>query len=102
MYNSDIFICTSLSEAGPLTIYEAIKMKVPIISTNVGAVPQLLENNISGYICGPGDVNGLIESTKKMLNKYPNIKSLTKNADYKSHIFDLSYVTSLYKDIYKN
>ena len=102
LYNSDIFICTSLSEAGPLTIYEAIKMKVPIITTNVGAVPQLLKNNISGYICSPGDVNSLIDNTKKMLNKYPNIKLLTKNADYKSYIFDLSYVTNLYRDIYKN
>ena len=35
--NSDIFICSSISEAGPMTVYEAMSMKIPVITTDVGS-----------------------------------------------------------------
>ena len=38
--NSDIFICSSISEAGPMTVYEAMSMKIPVITTDVGALDK--------------------------------------------------------------
>ena len=40
--NSDIFICSSISEAGPMTVYEAMSMKIPVITTD-GAARQIIK-----------------------------------------------------------
>lgn len=46
----DCFICSSASEHLPLPILEAAACGVPIISTNVGIVPELIKSNENGLI----------------------------------------------------
>lgn len=46
----DCFICSSRSEHIPLPILEAAACGVPIITTNVGIVPQLIKTNVNGII----------------------------------------------------
>lgn len=46
----DCFICSSSSEHLPLPIIEAAACGVPIISTNVGIVPELIKSNENGLI----------------------------------------------------
>ena len=98
--NSDIFICTSISEAGPMTVYEAITLNVPIITTNVGGVPQILQNNKTAYICKPNDNVGLVKATKKMINLFVQFKKKNINLHKRIKKFDLLYVANEYKKIY--
>lgn len=56
---TDIFVCTSLSEAGPITLYEAISMNIPVVTTKVGAVEQILKNNYSAIMVKKSDTNRL-------------------------------------------
>lgn len=46
--NADVFICPSYSEAGPITVLEAMEYGVPIIATRVGMLPEIFrhEENI--------------------------------------------------------
>jgi len=47
---SDIAILTSDNEAAPLTLIEASMAGVPLVSTNVGSVSDVLINDLNGYL----------------------------------------------------
>ncbi len=50
-YNSlDLYICASSSESGPRPVLEASACGVPILTTDVGIIPELIDNNINGFI----------------------------------------------------
>ncbi|MEZ9357191.1 glycosyltransferase family 4 protein [Vibrio breoganii] len=53
--NIDIMLLTtpasSNADATPLVILEAMSAGIPVISTRVGGVPELIENGISGILC---------------------------------------------------
>lgn len=58
---ADIFVLPSYSEAFPLVILEAMSHGLPIVATNVGGIPEAIENGVQGYTFNPGDVNELID-----------------------------------------
>jgi glycosyltransferase involved in cell wall biosynthesis len=47
---SDIAVLTSDNEAVPLTLIEASMAGVPLVSTNVGSVSDVLVNDLNGYL----------------------------------------------------
>lgn len=46
----DAFLMTSQSEGVPGVIYESFYHKTPVISTNVGGIPEIIEDNINGLL----------------------------------------------------
>lgn len=46
----DCVVITSMSEAGPLSLFEALSVGVPVISTPVGWATQLIKPGINGYL----------------------------------------------------
>lgn len=59
---SDIFILPSYSEGFPLVILEAMAAGLPIISTSVGAIPEIVADGKNGFIIQPGVLQPLAES----------------------------------------
>lgn len=56
---ADVFFLPSLDEGLPMSLLEAMASGVPVVATPVGAIPQLVENGISGLLVNPGDLNGM-------------------------------------------
>lgn len=46
----DVFLCTSSEEGGPCTILEAMACGVPVITTDVGHVPEVVTDGVTGFI----------------------------------------------------
>lgn len=53
--DSYILLVTSKNEGIPLVILEAMAMEVPVISTDVGGIHEVINDNINGYLVNPGD-----------------------------------------------
>lgn len=47
---ADYFVLPTKSEAYPLVINEALALEKPIISTRVGGIPEMIDNNINGLL----------------------------------------------------
>ncbi len=47
---SDIYVCSSVAEASPQSVWEAMAMEKPIVSTNVGSVPDFVKDGQNGFI----------------------------------------------------
>lgn len=67
MASADIFILPSLREAFGLVLLEAMIAKLPIISTNSGGVPEIIEHNKNGFLVPPENSNALAEAIKILL-----------------------------------
>lgn len=78
--NIDIFVLPSFSEGLPLTILEAMSSRVPVITTNVNGIPEIVKNGITGLIFFPGDHEALSQNIRKIVEN-PSLKhKLTSNA----------------------
>lgn len=65
---ADIFVLPSYSEAFPLVVLEAMSYSLPIVATNVGGIPEAIENGVHGYTIAPGDVKELRAKLEILIN----------------------------------
>jgi len=59
---SEVFLLPSYSEGMPVAIIEAMRSKTAIISTRVGAIPDMIENGVSGLLIKPGSPEEIAEA----------------------------------------
>ncbi len=77
LVNSDIFILPSEDEGLPMAIIEAMRASLPIVSTPVGGIPEMVDNGQNGLLMEPS-VEGVYELLCNV-NSY-NWKLMGKNA----------------------
>jgi glycosyltransferase involved in cell wall biosynthesis len=63
----DIFILPSLAEGIPLVLLEAMHFKKPIIASNVGGIPELIEHGVTGELIPSGEPMPLANAILKLL-----------------------------------
>lgn len=78
--NMDIFVLPSLSEGMPLVILEAMARGVPVISTNVGGVPEILCDGETGFLVQPEDTVSLSNAICVLLTDKELRNKFAKNA----------------------
>lgn len=64
---SDIFVSTSLHEGFGMAVAEAMCNHLPVVATNCGAVPYLVEDGVSGFLVPPRDFEQLADKIKLLL-----------------------------------
>lgn len=55
-------------EAQPRVILEAYAAGVPVIASRIGGIPDLVQEDSSGYLVEPDDVAGWTEATERLLD----------------------------------
>ena len=65
--SADIFVFTSISESGPMAVWEAMSMGKPVVTTDVGAVKQYMEDGKSGFIVPVKDSRALSRKVEELL-----------------------------------
>lgn len=65
---ADIFVLPTYAEAMPMSIIEAMAAGLPVISTPVGGIPEIIEDGKTGLLFPPGDANALAEKISFLLN----------------------------------
>jgi glycosyltransferase involved in cell wall biosynthesis len=70
----DILVLPSLTEGIPLTLLEGMSFGNPIIASNVGGIPEIVQNNENGLLVEPGSVTELAEKIS-LLIKNPGLRN---------------------------
>lgn len=66
--SSSIFLLPSYNEGMPMSVLEALSAGLPVISTNVGGIPEQVADGVEGYVIAPGDVAALTQSLMMLLD----------------------------------
>lgn len=86
----DIFINTTNIDNTPVSVMEAMALGLPIISTNVGGIPYLIDDNINGLLVSKNDVDKMVAHIISLVGG--NHKSFAKKARQKVEKFSWEVV----------
>ena len=98
---SDLFLLPSEQESFGLAALEAMIHKVPVISSNVGGLPEVNKDGVSGYLLEVGDTKGMADKALHILQDNERLKAFKKNAFQQALNFDLKIIVSQYEAVYQ-
>ncbi|NJM97827.1 MAG: glycosyltransferase family 4 protein [Phormidesmis sp. RL_2_1] len=64
---SNVFILPSYNEGLPMAMLEAMAWGLPVISTPVGGIPEMVDPQKTGYLVNPGDIQGLTKAMRTLI-----------------------------------
>ena len=103
MKSSYVVVVPSRMESLPTTIKEAFFLKIPVVATNVGGIPELVKNNETGLLVPANNPQKLAESVNKLLENKQNANQLA-NSGYEFIIKNMTWDVILpkYIEFYEN
>ena len=76
----DIFIMPSFSEGLPQVVFEAMSRGIVVVATNVGGIPDQIQNKVNGFLFEPGEENQLLKILNEIVLNKINLIEIRKNA----------------------
>ena len=64
---ADIFLLPSSSESFGLVALEAMSAEVPVVASNIGGLPEVVEHGVTGFLHDPTHLAGFVASTLRLL-----------------------------------
>ena len=64
----DVYVCSSIAESSPISVWEAMSMAKPIVSTDVGDVPLYVNNQENGFVVPVGDSEKMASRVLELIN----------------------------------
>jgi glycosyltransferase involved in cell wall biosynthesis len=99
---SDIFVMSSDWEGLPLVLLEALAAGIPIVSTDVGGVPDIIKNNINGILVKPNDPVSLSKAIIDLIENRELRKKISETNKIYSLKFDIKKTQQEYEKLYLN
>ena len=98
----DIFVFPSLQEGLPYTISEAMMFKLPIISTEVGGIPEQIQNNVNGILIKPKKSIEIANALEKLISLRDQWEKIgTKNYEKVKALFSIDRMINDYVKLLK-
>ena len=100
---SVMLVVPSRMESLPTIIKEAFYLKIPVIATNVGGIPELISHNETGVLVDPENPKQLRDAINNLIEKKDLAKRLTLNAyDFVTKNLTWDSVLPKYIKFYEN
>lgn len=97
---TDLFILPSEYESFGLAALEAMAAAVPVISTNAGGLPEINQNNYSGFLSEVGDIDDMCKNALHILSDEEKLKEFKHNALQQAKKFDIHNIVPEYEALY--
>jgi len=65
---ADVYILPSYNEGLPVSILEAMAYGLPVISTPIGGIPEVVKEGVNGFLVEPGNTQQIADRIGKMIN----------------------------------
>lgn len=96
----DLFLFSSLKEGFPWAILEAMSAGIAILATKVGAIPLLIENERSGLLANPGNIEEIVSKAKEILKDREKRELFALKAKERVKNFSLEKMVKEYEDLF--
>jgi glycosyltransferase involved in cell wall biosynthesis len=90
--NIDVLVVPSIwPENSPVTIMEALASGTPVLASDIGGIPELVQDGTHGYLHKHDDISSLMENMKKMMDSAPDeIEAMRKACLERAREFNMT------------
>ncbi len=99
---SEIFFLPSYQEGIPMALLEAMSYGLPIISTRVGGIPEVVREGENGYLLQPGDINGFVKRIRSLLGDQERKESFGKRSRSLAERFEKELISKEHLKLYES
>jgi glycosyltransferase involved in cell wall biosynthesis len=102
-YNmADVVVIPSLMEATSLAALEAMACGVPILSTNVGGMPEIVTTGVNGWLVPPADTGAIVIKIKEIVSGCYDCTGMGNNGmNYVVKEMSWKHISKLTYEVYK-
>ncbi len=97
---SDLFLLPSEAESFGLAALEAMVNETPVVSSNVGGLPEVNIQGVSGFLSAVGDVDEMAKNAIYLLENEERLNKFKKAARRVSNKFDIEKIVPFYEEVY--
>lgn len=98
-----LVVPSTWAETFGLVCVEALSMGRPVVATNVGGIPEIVQDGFNGYLCRPNDTKALSEAIIRIISNESLLQKFSLNAHESIKKFDINrhidQVVETYKEI---
>ncbi|MBW1785796.1 MAG: N-acetyl-alpha-D-glucosaminyl L-malate synthase BshA [Deltaproteobacteria bacterium] len=98
---ADLLLMASLEESFCLVALEAMACGVPVLSTRVGGIPEIVAHGKTGYLYRPGDHHAAVEFGLDLLTDPEKRKYMGMEGVKRARDFDINKVVTVYERLYR-
>ena len=97
----DVAVLPSYREAQGLSVLEAMALSRPVVASNVGGIPEMIEDGVTGLLVPPGNREALADAINHLLSDHPYADMLAKRGhDLVHDRFCIELMTSQIETLY--
>ncbi|HVF15464.1 MAG TPA: glycosyltransferase family 4 protein, partial [Steroidobacteraceae bacterium] len=98
---SDVFVLPSYLEGLPMSLLEAMAAGLPVITTPVGGIPDVVTHGSEGLLVAPRDVNALRNAMASLIDDGSRRLQFGQRARARAEQFDVTHFAARLTDIYR-
>jgi N-acetyl-alpha-D-glucosaminyl L-malate synthase BshA len=98
---ADLFLIPSGSETFGLAALEAMSCSVPVVSSNIGGLPEVNIHGETGYLCDLDDVECMAKYSVNILKDQELHDTMSRNARARAEEFEMCKIVGEYEDFYE-
>jgi glycosyltransferase involved in cell wall biosynthesis len=100
MAQHDVFVNTTFIDNTPVSVIEAMACGLPVVSTNVGGIPYLLEHGKTGLLVEPAKCEQMAQAILRVLSEPSLARSLSENGRRLAETFDWNIALPQWRQLF--
>ena len=97
----DLFILPSGNESFGLAALEAMACEIPVVSSNVGGLPELNIHGETGFLVDGGDIEGIAKYSLEILSEDDKLAEFKSRAYARAKTFSIENIIDKYEALYE-
>jgi glycosyltransferase involved in cell wall biosynthesis len=93
---ADLFVSPSDYEGFSLTLVEALGCAIPVLTTAVGAAPEIIRDGANGFLCPPRNKEALSAAIQQAFARQQEWPSIGERGRVSAQAFDIPEVVTQY------
>jgi len=100
MRSASVLVVPSLSEGFCRVVLEGMAAGVPVVATNIGAIPELICDGVTGFLVEPGNRQMLAATIKRVVNGSSSVDAMTQRAHTRAlEVFSTDKYVASYREL---
>lgn len=99
---ADVFVMPSASETFGLAALEAMACGVPVVSTNIGGLPELNVDGETGYLVNLGDIRAMTDAVRALVTDEALHQEMMQAALRRAEQFGIEAIVPQYEAYYES